>query len=57
MIDIILYIENISSDFLKIYNYYFQNILFNYIVDIAQNDKNLIYIKKELYAKKSEKKR
>ena len=53
MIDIILYIENISSDFLKIYNYYFQNILFNYIVDIAQNDKNLIYIKKELYATKN----
>ena len=53
MINIILYTENISSNFSKIYNFYFQNILFNYINKVNQNDKNLIYIKKELYAIKN----
>lgn len=49
MVNIYLYTENVSSDFLKIYNFYFQNFSYNYINKVNQNDKNLIYIKKELY--------
>ena len=49
IVNIYLYTENVSSDFLKIYNFYFQNFSYNYINKVNQNDKNLIYIKKELY--------